>query len=137
MRKTTFILATAAAAAFAATATAAPSKGKPPTTGTNCKPSVAVILTGKLAANGATAPFGRSVTVTGGNKASSAWKKLPQPLSIQNTSATKISRQDDSNPADQKTDDRDNIQARACKADTVAAALPSLTAVRVTAHHAG
>ena len=137
MRKTTFVLATAAAAAFAATATAAPSKGKPPTTGTNCKPSVAVILTGKLAANGAAAPFGLSVTVTGGDKASSGWKKLPQPIWIQVTSATKISRQGDSNPADLKSGDRVNIQARACKADTAAAALPSLTAVRVTAHHAG
>ena len=136
MKTISLALAAVIAAAFAATAGAAPSKGKPPATGTNCKPSVAVILTGTLHADGAAAPFDLSVTVTGGNKASSGWKKLPQPLAVHVTSATKINRNGDGNPAHLKTGDRVNIQARACKADTVAAQLPSLTAVRVTAHPA-
>lgn len=136
MRKTMFILAAAVAAAFATTATAAPTKGKPPTTGTACKPAIAVILKGTLTANGAAAPSSLSVTVSGGNHAS-AWKKLAQPVAIAITATTKVNRNGDSNPANLKSGDRVVIQGRACKAETGGAALPaSLSVVRVTAHPA-
>lgn len=137
MSKTTLATAAVVAAAFAATASAAPSKGKPPTTGTSCKPAVAVVLKGTLASAGsATLPFSLSVNVTSGNKHSAGWRKLTQPVSIQVTSTTKINRQGKHDPAGLLAGDRVVVQARACKADTVAAMLPSLTAVRVTAHPA-
>jgi hypothetical protein len=137
MTKTSVVLAAVVAAVFAATASAAPSKGKPPTTGANCKPAVAVVLKGTLTAAGsATLPFGLSVNVTSGNKHSAAWRKLTQPVSIQVTSTTKINRQGHHSSTDLLSGDRVVVQARACKADTVAAMLPSLTAVRVTAHPA-
>jgi hypothetical protein len=137
MRTTAIALIAAVAAALAATASAAPAKGKPPVTGTNCKPSVSVILRGTLAGAGsATLPFSLSVNLTGGNKAASAWRKLNAPVSVQVTSTTRITRGTSHAPADLKAGDRVNIQARACKADTTSATLPALTAVRVVAHPA-
>ena len=132
MSKFTFALAVLVAAAFAATASAAPTKGKPPVTGAGCKPMVSVILKGTLAANGAAAPSSISVNVTGGNAHVAAWKKL-SPVSIAVTTSTKVNRQGDSNPANLKSGDKVTVQARACKADTVAAQLPSLTAVHINA----
>jgi len=137
MSKTSVVLAAVVAAVFAATASAAPSKGKPPKTGTDCKPAVAVVLKGTLAAaGGATVPFDLSVVVTSGNTHSAAWRKLGQPLAIAVTSSTKINRQGHHASTDLLAGDRVVVQARACKADTIAAMVPSLTAVRVTAHPA-
>ena len=128
----TLLLAAALVCASAATASA---KGKPPVTGATCKPSVAVVLTGKLASAGSSAlPFALTVSATGGNQASSAWRKLTQPISVQVTSATAVSRQGDKKAADLKSGDRVTIQARACKADTASAPPPALTAARITAH---
>ena len=127
-------LAAAAVAAAAATAAPPPGKGKPPTTGAGCKPAAAVILTGTLTSNGAAAPFTLSANVTHGNHFAAAYVKATQPVSISVTTTTKISRQGDHNPADLKTGDRINIQARACKADLANSATPTLTATRVTAH---
>lgn len=129
--------AAAVALVLSSLAVAAPpsGKGKPPTTGAGCKPSVAVILTGKLAADGAAAPSSLSVTVTGGNRFAKAYKSpTSQPVSVAITSSTKINRQGDHNPADLKMGDRVNIQARACMADLKSATPPALTATRVTAH---
>ena len=137
MPKPTLVLAAALAAVFATTASAAPGKGKPPATGTNCKPSVAVVLKGTLAAaGGSTVPFDLAVNVTSGNTHSAAWRKLGQPLAISVTSSTKINRQGHHASTDLQAGDRVVVQARACKADTVAAMVPSLTAMRVTAHPA-
>jgi hypothetical protein len=133
------ILAATAAltAAVATTASAAPLKGKPPTTGANCKPSIAVVLTGKLAAAGSsTLPFSLSVNVTGGNHAAAAYRKLTQPVTVTVTSTTVVNRAGDHSAAHLASGDRVNIQARACKADTTSQAPPALTAVRVTAHAA-
>ena len=55
MRKMMFGVVVALLAASAAVAAPPPGKGKP-TTGPGCKPAVAVILTGTLAADGAAAP---------------------------------------------------------------------------------
>ncbi len=130
--------AAAAALVVSSIAVAAPpsGKGKPPTAGAGCKPSVAVILTGKLAADGAAAPSSLSVTVTGGNRFAKAYKGGTLPVSVAITTSTKINRQGDHNPADLKLGDRVNIRARACVADLKSATPPALTATRVTAHTA-
>lgn len=109
-------------------------KGKPPTTGSGCKPMISVILKGTLTADAGTAPTSLSVSVTGGNHFAAAWKK--QTVSVALTSSTKVNRQGDKNPADLKSGDSVNIQARSCKADLANNAMPSLTATRVTAHPA-
>jgi len=135
MRKMLFGVVVALVAASAAVAAPPPGKGKP-TTGPGCKPAVAVILKGTLAAGGAAAPFSLLVTVTGGNHASKPYKAGAQPVSISVTITTKISRQGDHNPADLKTGDVVNVHAWACKADLANGATPALTAKRVTAHPA-
>jgi hypothetical protein len=118
----------------ASVAVAAPpaGKGKPATTGAGCKPMVAVILKGTLAADAGSAPTSLSVNVTGGNHFAKAWKN--QAASIALTSLTRINRAGDTNAADLKSGDRVNIQAKSCKADLADNAMPSLTATRVTAH---
>jgi hypothetical protein len=134
--KLRIVLVAVVVAAFAASAAVAappPGKGKP-TTGAGCKPSVAVILTGTLAADGTALPSALSVKVTGGNRAAQVWVKATQPTSISITSSTKVSRQGDHALADLKSGDRVNIQARACKADLANGSLFGLTATRVTAH---
>src|SRR3954451_11967505 len=83
----------AAVAAIAASASAAPAKGKPPVTGANCKPSIAVVLSGKLASAGsATLPFSLLVNTTGGNHAGDPWRKVTQQPPVQLTAATSIKR---------------------------------------------
>jgi hypothetical protein len=130
-------VAAAALAASAATAAPPPGKGKPPTTGVGCKPSVAVILTGTLKADATAAPSALSVDVTGGNRFAQAYKKLTQPTAlISITATTRISRQGHHNATDLKANDRVNIMARACKADLANGATPALTAKRVTAQPA-
>jgi hypothetical protein len=122
----------------ASVAVAAPpaGKGKPATTGAGCKPTVAVVIRGTLAANGAAAPSALSVNVSGANHFGAAFKKAAQPLAIQITNSTRIARQGDQNPADLKSGDKVNIQARSCKPDLANGATPGLTATRVTAHPA-
>ena len=138
MKVKALTLGTTLALLGASVAVAAPpaGKGKPPTTGAGCKPSVAVVLKGTLAGNGAVAPSSLSVTVSGGNHFATAFKKAAQPFSIQITTSTKVSRQGDRNPADLKSGDKVNIRAKACKADLANGATPSLTASRVDAHPA-
>ena len=120
----------------ASVAVAAPptGKGKPPTTGTGCKPMISVILKGTLTADAGSAPTSLSVNATGGNHFAAAWKK--QTVSVALTPSTKINRQGDKNAADLKSGDKVNIQARSCKADLANNAMPALTATRVTAHPA-
>ena len=130
------VMVAAAAAASSALASPPPGKGKPPTSWPGCKPAVAVVLRGTLAANGAVAPFGLSLTVKSGNHFAQAYVKGTQPLSISVTATTKINRQGDKNPADLKSGDVAMVQARACKADLANGATPALTALRVTAHPA-
>ncbi|HEU0256545.1 MAG TPA: hypothetical protein VFQ96_01750 [Microbacteriaceae bacterium] len=125
-----------AALALASIAIAAPpsGKGKPPKTGPGCKPMVSVVLTGKLAADGAAAPSTLSVTVTGGNRFARAYKKGTQPVPVALTTSTKVNRSGDHMAADLKSGDRVNIHARSCAADLANGATPALTATRVVAH---
>src|SRR5438132_265208 len=103
MRLRVLIACCVVAAMTVSAALAAPSKGKPPKTGAGCKPAVSVILKGTLAANGAAAPFTLLLTVTGGNHFAKAYKAASQPVSINVTTSTKVSRQGDSDSADLKS----------------------------------
>jgi hypothetical protein len=136
MKVRAIVVGAALALLGASVAVAAPpaGKGKPATTGAGCKPMIAVILKGTLAADAGTAPTALSVNVTGGNHFAAAWKS--KPVSVALTSSTKVNRQGDQNAADLKSGDKVNIQARSCKADLANNAVPSLTATRVTAHAA-
>jgi hypothetical protein len=136
MKLKAIVGATTAALVLASIALGAPpsGKGKPPTTGAGCKPSIAVILTGTLTANGAAAPSTLMLTVKGGNRFARAYKKATQPVSVAITTSTKVNRRGDHNPADLKMGDRVNIQARACMGELKSTTLPALTATRVTAH---
>jgi hypothetical protein len=108
--------------------------GKPPASGTGCRPMIAVVLRGTLAADAGTAPTSLSVSVTSGNHFAAAWKN--QTVAVALTSNTRINRQGDTNAADLKSGDSVNIHARACKADLANNATPSLTASRVNAQPA-
>lgn len=136
MKIRVFIGCMVVAAVAASAAVAAPSKGKPPTTGPGCKPEISVVLKGTLAANGAAAPFTLMLTVTGGNHFAKAYKAATQPVSISVTTTTKVNRQGDTNSADLKSGDRAVVTARVCKANLANGATPALTATRVTAHPA-
>src|SRR5947208_6059765 len=130
----TILVASALAAALAASASAAPAKGKPPATGATCKPSIAVVLTGKLVSGGSgTLPFSLLVNATGGNHASAAWRKVSPQISVQVISTTAITRSGDHAAAHLAVGDRVNVQARACKADAANAAPAALTGTRVVA----
>lgn len=131
-----FIALVAVAFVAAAVAAGASAKGKPPVSGTNCRPNITVILTGTLTANGAAAPSTLSVNVTGGNHFAAAYKKATQPISVGITTSTAINRQGDHNPADLVSGDKINIRARACRADLANGATSALTATRVTANPA-
>jgi hypothetical protein len=140
MKLKSLALAFAVALIGASVAVAAPPAGKgkpdnasgPPATGPGCKPMVAVVLRGTLAADAGTAPTSLSVSITGGNRFAAPWNG--KSVSIALTSNTRVNRQGDKNAADLKSGDKVNIQAKACKADLANNAAPALTAKRVTAH---
>jgi hypothetical protein len=138
MKLKAIIVAAALALVGASSAAAAQpaGKGKPPTTGTGCKPNIAVILKGTLTGNGGTAPFSLPLKVTGANHFSVAFKTAAQPISVQVTSSTQINRRGDTKAADLKSGDKVNVQARACKASLTPGATPSVIADRVVAHPA-
>jgi hypothetical protein len=139
------VLALAAAAVTASAAIASPPQGKghgkPATTGSGCKPQVAVILTGTVAtAPGATPvlPFALSVNVTHSNHHGANYAKATQPITVTVTSDTKIRREGAKTLSALLAGDRVTIHARACKADLAnpATATATLTATMVTAHEA-
>jgi len=132
MRKT-FLVLTVALAAIGFSAVSASAKGKPSPTGANCKPAVAVILTGTLSADATAATL--TMNVTGGNHAAAPWKTA-KTAGVTLTATTKISRQGHHAATDLKSGDKVNVHARACKADLANAGAPALTATRVTAHPA-
>jgi hypothetical protein len=132
MRTKLLVVAASVAVIAASLAVGAGAKGKPPTTGSTCKPQVSVILRGTLAAAPGAAPTALSVNVTGGNRFAHAYKGAA-PVSVTVTSTTKVHRATSTSWADLKSGDRVNIQARACKADLADGKTPPLTATRVTA----
>jgi hypothetical protein len=140
MKVKMILLTLASAAITASVAIAAPpaGKGKPPTTGPGCKPSVSVVLTGTVAvAPGASPVLPFSLMVTAKHANHKAYVTATQPVAVTVTTTTKISRKGgDKSLADLLAGDRVTIHARACKADLKGGATPALTATKVDAHSA-
>jgi hypothetical protein len=139
MRKMKVVLAGLALAGLAvSSAIAAPpeGKGKPETTGTGCKPKIAVVLKGTLASTPGATATALSVKVTSGNHWGSAYVKATQPTSVKVDTNTKVRRQGGKTLGDLLKDDRVLVQARVCEADLANNATPALTASKVIAHPA-
>lgn len=122
----------AAAGLVVSSAVAAPpaDKGKPPTTGTGCKPKITVVLKGMLTG----APL--SVDVTSSNRWGRAYVPGTASTSIAVDPNTKVRRQGKKAITDLVVGDRVLVQARVCKADLAESAVPALTATKVIAHPA-
>jgi hypothetical protein len=110
-------------------------KGKPPTTGAGCKPRIAVVLKGTLAATPGATATALSVNVTSANHWGKAYVTAG-PKAIGVDANTKVRRQGGKTLGDLLKDDRVLIQARACKADLANNATPALIAAKVIAHPA-
>lgn len=120
--------------ASAAVAVDAEGKGKPPTTGAGCKPKVAVVLKGTLAATPAAAATAISVKVTSGNRWGRSYVAGPQPRSIGVNASTKVRGGGKKTLGALVSGDGVLVQARACKADLANNATPALTASKIVAH---
>jgi hypothetical protein len=127
-------LATASVVVSSALAAPPPGKGKPPASGTGCRPMITVVVKGTLASTPGASATSLSVNVTSGNHWGQAYVKGTQPLSISVNSATKVRRQGKKTLGDLLKDDRVLVQARACKADLANNATPPLIARMVVAH---
>jgi hypothetical protein len=146
MSARTLLLGLAAAAIGASSALGAPpathpgNGGKPPASGTGCRPQIMVVFHGFVATAPGAAPalpFGLMVTVSSANAHGRSFVKATQPVTVTITSATRISRQGDHKLADLLGGDLVTVQARTCKGDISAGATPTLTATMVNAHPAG
>jgi hypothetical protein len=113
-----------------------PGKGKPPGTGAGCKPKVAVILKGTLAATPGMSATSLSVMVKSSNWHGRAYVAAAQPTSILVNTQTKVQRKGKKTLAALLAQDRVHVQARVCKAELANRATPALTAARVVAHPA-
>jgi hypothetical protein len=113
-----------------------PGKGKPPSTGAGCKPRVAVVLKGVLAATPGTSATTLAVTVRSSNRHGRAYVAAAQPTSILVGPQTKVRRQGEKTLAALRAPDRVLVQAKVCKAELANGATPALTAARVVAHAA-
>lgn len=109
-------------------------KGKPPASGSGCRPQVMVVLQGTLTATPGGAATSIAVRVTKANKHGAAYLKGSQPITVLVVAATKINRQGAKTLAALVQGDRVLVQARACKADV--ASVPQLTAKHIVAHPA-
>src|SRR3990172_1309699 len=112
MRLTSLLAALAAAVLGASVAVAAPppGKGKPPVTGAGCKPKVAVVLKGTLAATPGPAGTSLSVNATSGNKFAQPYLAAAQPLSVAVDAGTKVLRQGKKTLGDLLAGDRVLVQ---------------------------
>jgi hypothetical protein len=127
-------LAVAGLAASSAVAAPPDGKGKPDTTGPNCKPRITVVLKGTLVGTPGASATALSVNVTSGNHWGAAYVKATQPLSIGVNPDTKVRRQGGKTLGDLKDKDRVLVQARVCKEDLKDNKTPALTASKVIAH---
>jgi hypothetical protein len=116
---------------------AAFAKGKPPTAGPGCKPSVQVVLKGVLAPDADPADGDASfmLTVKRSNKHGRAYKQAGLAMVLVDTK-TQVSRQGAHNLGALAPNDRVSVKARVCKADLKDGATPDLTARKIDAHPA-
>ena len=119
-------------AVTSAVAAPPPGKGKPETTGVNCKPKVTVVLKGTLTTAGAGS---LAMDVTRASRWGRPWATLGTATVVVD-STTKVRRNGKKLLTDLVVGDRLLVQARACKTDLTATTAPALTGVRVVAHPA-
>jgi hypothetical protein len=110
-------------------------KGKPPTTGAGCKPSVKVVLNGVLGPDVDPADGDPSfvMLVKKSNKHGRAYQETGS-ATIMVDPKTKVSRQGAHDLGALAPNDRVSVKAKACKADLANGATPDLTARKVDAH---
>jgi hypothetical protein len=132
MKLKLLLAALAAAGLVVSSGVAAPpaGKGKPDTTGPNCKPKVTVVLKGTLTG----APL--SVDVKSSNRWGRAYVAGTASTSIAVDANTKVRRQGKKLITDLVVGDRVLVKARVCKEDLEDSAMPALTASKVVAHPA-
>src|SRR5438105_15541163 len=114
MRFRLIILAVVAVALGVSVATAAPSKGKPPKSGANCRPNVGVVLKGTF-----TSASGDSFTmaVLHANHHGQAYKKAGS-ATVNVDAKTKMKRNGkEAKLSDLAAGDLLNVKAKACRAD--------------------
>jgi hypothetical protein len=115
-------------------------KGKPETTGVNCKPKVKVALRGTLASDPAAGDTSLLLTVTKSNRHGRAYVSAAQPVEILVDASTKVRRKGPDGPT--KTleslamSDGAKIRAKACKAELRNGGMPQLTARKIIARPA-
>lgn len=114
---------------------AALGKGKPPTAGPGCKPSVQVVLKGVLGADVDPADGDASfvLTVKNSNKHGRAYKQAGL-ATITVDAKTRVRRQGAHNLGALAPNDRVHVTAKVCKADLKDAGTPDLTARKLGAH---
>jgi hypothetical protein len=135
MRARVLFITFVAALIVVSAAVAAPpaGKGKPQTTGPNCKPNVTVVLKGTL-----TSLSGSTLTaaVTSGNRWARAYVTAGSASVTVDQEKTRVRRNGLKELTDLVPGDWLLVQARACKADLGQTVPSTLTAVRVVAHPA-
>jgi hypothetical protein len=113
-----------------------PGKGhKPPAAGAACKPSVAVVLTGVLAADVDPADGDTSfvMTIKRSNKHGKAFKAAGSATVVVDAK-TKVRRQGAHNLGALAPNDRLSVKAKVCKANLTGSTMPQLTARKIDAH---
>lgn len=132
MKLKVVLIGLAVAGLAVSSAVAAPPAGKgKPTTGPGCKPRIAVILKGTLAAPPGTTAI--SVNVTSANHWGKAWVG-GSTKSIAVNADTKVRGGGNKELSKLKQGFRVLVQARVCKADLDNGATPALTATKVIGH---
>ena len=108
--------------------------GKPLTTGPTCKPKVTVVLKGTITSTSTSLLV---MDVTHANRWGRAYATAGSASVVVSETDTKVRRNGGKLLTNLAVDDWVLVQARACKADLLAAGTPpTLTAVRVVAHPA-
>jgi len=113
---------------------AALAKGKPPTTGPDCKPKVSVILKGTLTSDPGPGATSFTMTVTKANKHGKSL--VGQTVTIAVNADTKVRREGKKAIEDLASGDRVNVQIRRCKGDPPLTTdnVDDVAAKRVNAH---
>ena len=133
----TFALVATLVAVSLVAASGALGKGKPPKSGTGCKPAVKVVLAGVLGPNVDPADGDTSfvMLVQHSNRFGRAYKQAGS-ATINVDPKTKVRRQGAHNLGALAPNDRLLVSAKACKADLANGEMPDLTARMVAAHPA-
>jgi hypothetical protein len=135
MKRRALLTVALASALAVPVALGAPTKGKPPTQGPGCKPSISVILRGTLTSDPGLGATSFTMNVTGTNVHGKSLKGLPVTITV-DPAKTKVRRQGAKTIDALALNDRALVQLKRCKADLplTQATVDDVAASRVTAH---